>query len=187
MIRRRQTSPTTGNESSVPTTRPGIAPTAPSGSRGAPRPASRAVLVGLTLLLTASLGACSLINQVNQPSTVFDWAPGTCFNAGVLATSSTDVPTIDCRQPHDAEIIDKAASSVTGGYDAAAIRAAAQRHCDQALVQYVGVNWIDLKLVALFLYPDQEAWNNNRRDVLCYAHTADGQPTLTTSVKGKGA
>jgi len=136
--------------------------------------------------LTASLGACSIMDQLNQQSSAFDLEIGTCFNSSTLASSISQVPAIACTSAHDAEIIATGDSSVTGDYDQKAIEDAAATTCGQAMESYVGLNWIDLDLTVGYLYPDETAWHNGKRTVLCYAHTADGQPTLTASVQHQG-
>jgi len=139
------------------------------------------------LLVAVGLGGCSVMNKVTQQDGAFDLEPGACFSAASLTTTVSDVPTKDCAEAHDAEIIGKLMSTVTGDYDQTAITAAADKQCTQAAVDYVGPKWIDLDLSLGYLFPDQASWGNGKRTVICYARTAGNLPTLTASLKGKGA
>jgi len=135
--------------------------------------------------LVFGLGACSIMQEL-QPGNQFDLEVGTCFDTPAKTSAISEVPTIDCAEAHDAEIIWKGPSSVTGDYRREAIEAAATEKCGVALVEYVGANWIDLDLKAGYFYPDATAWGNDQRTILCYAQTENSQPTLMASVKDKG-
>jgi hypothetical protein len=121
---------------------------------------------------------------LTQKGNVFDLEVGTCLTMAEFAEGETftDVPTKECTEAHDAEVIWRG-DATTADYDQLAFQTQAEEDCPAAMESYVGPNWGDTNLGYSYIYPDQKAWDSGERALTCYAATLDNQPTLTASVK----
>lgn len=123
---------------------------------------------------------------------VFELDVGDCFGATPEEDDGeelvlTSVDLVDCGRPHLAEVVavtrfrDEAGEPFPG---AAARDADAQRLCQPAFEEYVGVPLSASELGLVWLAPTQETWEeDDDREVTCAAQSLDGEP-LVDSVAG---
>ncbi len=137
------------------------------------------IAIVLTLaLLSLSLASCS-------SKSAFDLSPGDCFNDGDLASGLVgDVATTDCTEPHDNEVY--AIFDMTGdtypGEDT--ILEVAQRECLSEFEPYVGIPYMESRLVYYPIYPTQETWESvDDREIVCVFYDTD-LAKLTGSMEG---
>lgn len=142
-----------------------------------------AAAAGAALAL-AALTACS-------GTSVDNLAVGDCFNEAAAAQEPSEqmvssVPTVDCSQPHDAEVYEL--FDVTGitDYDAAAIDEQAIAGCLEAFEPYVGTSYEEAEALDIYyLQPSPQTWGTGDREVICAVISLEGQ--TTGSLKGSGA
>ncbi len=104
---------------------------------------------------------------------VFDIAVGQCINLPD-GQEVTNVETVDCAQPHQAEAyhtFDVADGEFPGQ---TAIADQADTNCEAAFEGYVGVSFQDSELFFQTLTPTQESWAQGDREVVCLLVTGDG-------------
>ncbi|MEA2621297.1 MAG: hypothetical protein QOH61_207 [Chloroflexota bacterium] len=136
---------------------------------------------GLTaLLLAAAVALGGLACQGN----VFSLKVGDCFNGGG-ASEVSDVTTVDCASPHDAEVYSvfdyPNAPSAYPGDDA--IGAAADTRCRQDFAIFVGLSYDESIYNSNKLRPTSKSWESGDRTIDCLITSADGTQ-LTGSAKG---
>lgn len=112
---------------------------------------------------------------------------GNCFDVSTEATEVSQVPTIDCAKPHDAEVyhLFDLASDIT--YDEEVIYDTAAQGCLGAFAGYVGVDFYDTSVEHLdiyTLYPLEEGWKNGDHGVVCSIVSVTVGEKLTGSQKG---
>lgn len=137
------------------------------------------------VLTIAALAACS-------GTPVDNLSVGDCFNETAIAQQETSdalissVPTVDCSEPHDAEVYSVFDVAGITDYDAAAIDEQAISGCLDGFEPYVGVSYEDAAtLDVYYLQPSPETWELGDREVICSVVSLEGQ--TTGSVKDSAA
>lgn len=130
------------------------------------------------LVLAAGLGACSTDVAANKLEV------GDCTDQD-LSGSVGEVDTIDCAEPHAAEVFavfDLEGDEYPG---VSAIQADSVEGCQgDRFTDYVGVPYPQSEIFVAYLVPSEETWNEaDDRTVICFAVTGDGSP-LEGSVQG---
>jgi Septum formation len=127
----------------------------------------RLVLVGL-LVLTA----CG--NQGN----VFSLEPGTCFDDIDAffdddSEGVSDVPTVDCAEPHDNEVF--ATYDLPDGDfpGQEAIATEAEEECIERFEDYVGIAYPESRFISTYLIPTAQGWEGGDREVVCFLYDID--------------
>ena len=111
-------------------------------------------------------------------------AIGTCLDFTIGDTLRSDTPTVDCTQPHTAEIIEIVDLSAETDYPTdARFREAAQAACPDLFVRYVGSDPAASELKAMYMKPSVQAWSGGTRLLLCWVTLPNGGQ-LTLSVQG---
>lgn len=113
------------------------------------------------LAVAASLSACG-------GSAVFDIPVGSCMDQASLEGDQVSrIETVDCAEEHDVEAY--ASMDVTGeeypGKDA--IMAKADDFCLAEFESFIGTAYQDSDLEFSFLYPTEESWASEDREILC--------------------
>lgn len=125
------------------------------------------------------LAACSEGN-------VFSLEVGTCFNdADSTATELSEVPIVDCSEPHDNEVY-HLFDLPDGDYPGeAAVSTAANEGCLDAFAGYVGTAYLDSELDYFPLTPTSGSWDAGDREVVCALYDLT-LAQLTGSMQGAG-
>lgn len=140
------------------------------------------VLAGAALAGALALSGCTALFGGN----VFTLSVGDCFDA--MATENnevSDVPTVDCSEPHDFEVI-RAVNMEGSAYPGAdALFEFADAECEAAFEAYTGRSYSDSGgLDYDYLYPTQGSWAVGDREVLCLVF--DWDDVIVGSVKNIG-
>lgn len=144
------------------------------------RPTATLPLLPLALALVL-LAGCSRGN-------VFDLGVGDCFDDdGTEAGGAlSDVPIVDCDQPHDNEVFHtfEADGEAFPGDDA--LTARAEDECITAFEEYVGSDHASSSLEVFPITPTEEGWGAGDREVLCALYDLE-RNKLEGSMQGTGA
>lgn len=115
-------------------------------------------------LVGAGLTACA-------STSVLTLSVGDCLRSADLAAGQvSDVATVACSEPHDAEIFAEL-SLPDGDYPGIqGVRSAAENFCLPALTEWVGVSYLDSDLEVYPLLPTEDSWTGeDDRVILCIA------------------
>ena len=136
---------------------------------------TRSAVIGLTLF--AAVAGCSGGN-------VFSLTVGTCFD-DVTGDEVSDVPVVECSEPHDNEVYDlfDVEDGVFPGVDA--IRETAQEGCIERFDAYVDFAYADSRYAVSSFYPTSGSWDQDDREVICFLYDVD-LAKLTGSGSGAG-
>lgn len=134
------------------------------------------------------LSGCGVVTQIlgGAEGNIFDLNVGDCFNIDEMEAvlggeEVSDVPLIDCAEPHDSEFF-VAEQMPEGEFPGdEAINAEATELCQgQAFTDFVGVPWEESALYAFPLTPTEESWNRiDDREIICYVNNPDEMVTGT--------
>jgi len=130
----------------------------------------------LLLLAALAVAACGGGN-------VFGLEVGTCFD-DVEGTEVTDVPIVDCSDPHDNEVFsvfDYTASDVYPGSET--MRETAQELCIADFDTFVGMAYLESALDVFAITPSDSSWDDGDREVVCALYNVD-LSKLTGSMEG---
>lgn len=111
---------------------------------------------------------------------------GTCFDDPESFEEVSDVPRVDCPEPHDNEVIalrQLDGSSFPGDDIVAGL---ADELCLAAFDEYLGIAYADSIYEFGWLVPTQASWDSGDREVICFIY----DPTfakITGSVQGIAA
>ena len=145
-------------------------------SSGSPTVAARvSLLVAVSALVLSACGAQVLTLEV-----------GTCFDDPESYEEVTDVPIVDCADPHGNEVIGlfDIAGDAYPGDDAVADRAGTG--CLDAFATYIGIAY-ELSVYDIgWLTPSAESWAVGDREVICFAYDPSLEP-ITGTVRGNAA
>jgi hypothetical protein len=132
------------------------------------------------IVLALALGACAGIG--GGGTSVFDLEVGDCFDDPTSTGEVSEVPTIDCAEPHDNEVY--AAYDYDGdsfpGDDA--MVAAADEGCQDRFESFVGIGYFESALYYTHLVPTQESWDSGDREIICVLYEPGEK--LTGSMEG---
>jgi hypothetical protein len=109
---------------------------------------------------------------------VFSLEPGTCFDDVDAffeedSEGVSDVPTVDCDEPHDNEVFatfDLPDGSYPGDD---AVTTAADDGCIDRFADYVGIDYADSRFVSTYLVPTADSWADGDREVVCFLYDID--------------
>lgn len=140
-------------------------------------------LIKTTLAALAGVGLIGSIAACGQQVATAE--VGACIVTADLPSDMTEIPTVDCTEEHDAQVVGKFDVEEDGDYPGEdALTAEAEERCAAAFEEYVGIAFEESSLKMSYVYPSEETWNQaNDREVLCFAQTADGS-TVTESWEG---
>ena len=118
---------------------------------------------------------------------VFNIGLGDCLNEMETNTDEqiSEVPIIDCSEPHDYEVYHVEDVPDSGAYPGEdAILESADTICRDAFDAWVGTPWAESGIDYTQLYPVEEGWDLGDREVLCLAYDMAGQATGTLEGAG---
>lgn len=148
---------------------------------------SRVLRTSSRVLLAAgaavSLSACGLVNAFLGTGNAMDVEVGDCFNEEEMITALggadevSDIPLIDCAEPHNAEFF-YAEDLPDGDFpgDASVSRSAEEICGGSAFDDFIGESDTESEIFIASLHPTADTWKLlNDREVLCYV-VVDGEP-----------
>lgn len=97
-----------------------------------------------------------------------DLEVGECLDSGEFTEPGSDsfYLTVDCAQPHDAEVYARVALSSWASESA--VQEEADRLCGEEFAPFVGVDWRESELAYYYLYPLRADWRDfGTREALC--------------------
>ncbi len=113
----------------------------------------------LVALLLLALAACG--------TSVLDLEIGECVTGDTAAGLLTQVPVVDCAEPHRGEVF-ALPTLPDGGFPGdEAIAAQARRLCDEAFEPYVGLGYRDSQIFYSTLAPSARTWAGGDREIVC--------------------
>jgi hypothetical protein len=121
--------------------------------------------------------------EVVGGQSVFEMEVGMCFD-DVDSDEVTDVPVIECSEPHDNEafsLLEYTGSTEFPGQ--AAINEGAQELCIAEFEEYVGLAYLDSALEVFPITPTAASWEEGDREIICALYNLD-LSKLTTSMRG---
>lgn len=138
----------------------------------------------------ASLSACGLVASVLSPGggNVMELSAGDCFvesemEAAFSGDEVTNVPLVDCSEPHDAEVFHTEDLPDGDFPGEASLDNSIDEICyGSAFANYVGVDFMDSELEVWPLVPTEEGWDMGDQEILCYALDSTG--TVSESFEG---
>lgn len=138
----------------------------------------RTAIMPLLLALALVIGGCSRGN-------VFDLDVGDCFDddGSGAGGALTDVPVVDCDQPHDNEVFHtfEVEAQEFPGEDALVTRA--EEECIPAFAEYVGAEHATTDLEVFPITPTEDGWDAGDREVMCALYDLD-RDELVGSMRG---
>lgn len=134
--------------------------------------------IALLAALALALTACSSGN-------VFSLAVGTCFDDPSDFSEVSNVPEVDCAEPHDNEVyylFDLPDGSFPGSN---AVDTAADEGCFEAFQPFVGTEYVNSILWYSYLTPTSGSWDAGDREVVCFLWHGELEK-LEGSMRGSG-
>lgn len=124
-------------------------------------------LVSTTLAALAGVGLMGSLAACNQVATA---EVGACVNMDDLGGEITDIPTVDCSEDHDGQVVGKFDLD-DGDYPGDdAIVAEAEEQCRVLFEEFVGISYDESSLLMRYVPPSQSTWEQaNDREVICFA------------------
>lgn len=120
-----------------------------------------------------------------QSGNVFSIEVGDCFDDEGAAEEITDVPIVDCSEPHDNEVfaLIEMTEEDFPGFDATG--AIADEECLPRFESYVGVDYAESDLEFGWLIPTETSWADGDREIVCILYRLDFEK-MTGSMEGTG-
>ena len=112
-----------------------------------------------------------------EDETVFALAVGDCLASDPSGEEVSEVPTIDCAQPHDSEVFHTATIDGDELPSAAEIEVVVQEECLAAFEGFVGMAYEESALEVTWLEPTPESWDQGDRELVCMVVDPAGQTT----------
>ena len=134
----------------------------------------------LTLAIVAlALGASACSGEV------LSLEVGTCFDDPETFEEVSDVPEVDCAEPHDNEVIGlhQLADGDFPGEEIVAIDA--DTACVATFEDYLGIDYLESIYDFGWLVPTADSWAGGDREVICFAYDAEFAK-ITGSVRNIG-
>lgn len=151
--------------------------------------ARRVAASTLALGAVGALSGCGVLTGL-LGGNVLSVEVGDCFVVSDMEQSLsegavTDVPLVDCDEPHDGEFF-YAEDLPDGDYPGeVAVDEQAMELCEgQAFTDFVGADYMTSEIWTSYLVPTEESWDRaDDREILCYLETME---TVTGSQEGAG-
>lgn len=138
----------------------------------------RLTLVLLAFVLGVAATACG-----GGGGNVFSLEAGDCFDLATDAGEElSNVPIVDCDEPHDAEVF--YVYDLPDGDYPADIDARTEADCINQFEGYVGSNYTTSRLIVSSLRPTSDGWDAGDQEVVCVLFL--GTDKMTGSQKGTG-
>lgn len=139
-------------------------------------------LISTTLAALAGVGLISSIAACGGQVATAE--VGDCVVTADIPDDVTEIPTVDCGEAHDAQVVGKFDLD-DGDYPGDdAVTTAAEEGCVTEFESFVGIAAADSSLQISYVYPTEQTWDQaNDREVICFAISAED---ATESWEGAG-
>ena len=146
-------------------------------------------VITVAIVALALTGCSSLFGTTEEDVASMQLAVGQCIEhlddlSGVAEGEEGEVgvlPTIDCAEPHEAEVYYAADTSAAEFSDA--IVDEADQICYDEFGAFVGLSYDESRLGLFSLYPSQDTWDAGDRQIACLIAGDTGE-TFTGSLAG---
>lgn len=143
-------------------------------------------LAVVTAVLALSAGGCSIAELLRGDGNVFELAVGDCFDTAAAGGEVSDVPIVDCSEPHDNEVF-HTFEVEDGDYPGnEALVARAEEECIPAFADYVGTDYASSRLDIFPITPTEGSWSDGDREVICALYDLELEK-LEGSMQDRGA
>ena len=116
----------------------------------------------------------------SESTDVFALGVGDCVTDETEMTGEvTEVPIIDCNEPHASEVFHSFMMTDSELPDEAGIEAIVQDQCLPAFQSFVGLDYDDSVLEVNYLSPTPDSWEAGDRELLCLVYDPSGDVTGT--------
>ncbi|GAB2611020.1 septum formation family protein [Pseudactinotalea suaedae] len=140
-------------------------------------------LISTTLAALAGVGLISSIAACGGGQ-VASAEVGECIVTSELGEEITEIPTVDCGEAHDAQVVGKFDLDDGDFPGLDAIKAAADEGCVTEFESFIGAAYDESSLEVSYIHPTEDTWNQaDDREVLCFAVSAED---ATESWEGSG-
>ena len=111
---------------------------------------------------------------------------GTCFDDPPSYEEVTDVPEVECVDPHDNEVIGLRQLSGSSYPGDDAVAELADNLCVGVFEDYVGISYLESSYEFGWLVPTSGSWGAGDREVICFAYDPTFEK-ITGSLQGRAA
>jgi hypothetical protein len=112
-----------------------------------------------------------------EDETVFDLQVGDCLVGETAGEELSEVPTVDCAEPHDSEVFHIATIDAEELPPPAEMESITQEECIAEFQNFVGMAYEESALEVTTLEPTQESWDAGDRELVCMVVDPAGQTT----------
>ncbi|MDO5064408.1 MAG: septum formation family protein [Actinomyces bowdenii] len=143
------------------------------------------LIIPTAAILAAGMTGCSVIQSLTGGTNSTDISVGQCLkDLGASSQEVSQVPVVDCSEPHLYEVYAETELSGDDLPDQATMDSEAESAClGTGYSDYVGVAFEESEYGTTYLTPSQATWDAGDRKISCLITSADGSE-LTGSVKG---
>ena len=113
----------------------------------------------------------------------FNVRVGDCFNDVAFDDEVSSVPGVPCSVPHDNEAYAVFDVSVTSYPEGEGMSELAFESCMERFATYVGKDYESSSLDITTMFPSQQSWRENDREVICAVYDMNAQK-LTGTTRG---
>lgn len=158
------------------------------------RPTTAVLGGGLLLAIVLAAGACGgddddedaggggsaeTTSPEAEDETVLALEVGDCLASDPTGETVSEVPTVDCAEPHVSEVFHTTAIEAEELPSAAEIEGIVQEECFAEFESFVGMAYEESALEVIFLQPSDESWEQGDRELVCMITDPAGQSTGT--------
>lgn len=111
-----------------------------------------------------------------EDTDVFTMAVGDCYD-DVTSGEITELPVVDCAQPHDNEIYYSHLMEGDTFPGEAAVTEEADTVCEEQFAGFVGVEYLESDLYYTSVYPTSQSWTGGDREILCAVYNPTEKTT----------
>ncbi|MBF0696668.1 septum formation family protein [Actinomyces bowdenii] len=143
------------------------------------------LIIPTAAILAAGMTGCSVIQSLTGGTNSTDISVGQCLkDLGTSSQEVSQVPVVDCSEPHLYEVYAETELSGDQLPDQATMDSEAESAClGTGYSDYVGVAFEESEYGTTYLTPSQDTWDAGDRKISCLITSADGSE-MTGSVKG---
>ena len=135
-----------------------------------------------TVLVAPALSGCGAVDglfaQTPSVDDVFTIVVGDCLNDVDVTGQVTNVPIVDCAEPHDSEVFARTLASGTAFPGDEELEAELTVFCQgEAYTEFVGIPYAESEYFTGGYYPTAASWASGDRELLCTVRAEGSQTT----------
>ncbi|HZM29883.1 MAG TPA: septum formation family protein [Acidimicrobiales bacterium] len=124
-------------------------------------------------------GSAETTSPEAEDETVFALEVGDCLASDPTGETVSEVPMVDCAEPHVSEVFHTTAIDAEELPSAADIEGIVQEECFAQFESFVGMAYEESALEITFLQPSDESWEQGDRELVCMITDPAGQTSGT--------